>query len=66
VTHHLRSVTVLHDDPAWADAWNAALLCVGEQEAARIADAEQLRVLFIYDGDSKLDEYMSTAFAAMQ
>lgn len=66
VTHHLRSVTVLHDDPAWADAWDTALLCVGEQEAARIAEAEQLKVLLISDGDSKLNEHMSQAFAAMQ
>ena len=66
VTHHLRSVTVIHDDPIWADAWGTALNCVGEQEAARIAEAEQLKVLLIYDGDSKLTEHVSKAFAAMQ
>ncbi len=66
VTHRLHSVTVMHDDPAWADAWDTALLCVGEQEAARIAEAEQLKVLLIYDDDSKLTEHMSKAFAAMQ
>lgn len=64
VTHHLRSVTVIHDDPAWADAWGMALLCVGEQEAARIAEAEQLKVLLIYEGDSKLNEHISKAFVA--
>jgi len=64
VTHHLRSVTVMHDDPAWADAWDTALLCVGEEEAARIAEAEQLKVLLIYDDGSKLTEHMSKAFAA--
>jgi thiamine biosynthesis lipoprotein len=66
VTHHLRSVTVMHDDPAWADAWDTALLCVGEEEAARIAEAEQLKVLLIYDSDNKLTERMSKAFAASQ
>jgi thiamine biosynthesis lipoprotein len=66
VTHHLESVTVIQDDPAWADAWGTALLCVGEKEAARIMEAEQLKVLLIYDGDSQLNEHMSKAFAAMQ
>lgn len=66
VTHHLLSVTVMHDDPAWADAWDTALLCVGEQEAVRIAEAEQLRVLLIYDSGGKLTEQMSKAFVAAQ
>ncbi|MGZ4998505.1 MAG: FAD:protein FMN transferase [Methylobacter sp.] len=66
VTHHLRSVTVMHDDPAWADAWDTALLCMGEEEAARIAEAEKLKVLLIYDADNKLTERMSKAFAASQ
>lgn len=66
VTHHLRSVTVMHDDPSWADAWDTALLCVGEEEAARIAEAEKLKVLLIYEGDGKLTEHMSKAFAAAQ
>jgi len=66
VTHHLHSVTVLHDDPTWADAWDTALLCVGEQEAARIAEAEKLKVFLIYDDDNKLKEYISKAFAASQ
>jgi FAD:protein FMN transferase len=66
VIHHLHSVTVMHDDPAWADAWDTALLCMGEQEAARIAETEKLKVLLIYDEDKKLKEHMSKAFAASQ
>ncbi|MDD5411534.1 MAG: FAD:protein FMN transferase [Methylobacter sp.] len=66
VTHHLRSVTVMHDDPVWADAWDTALLCAGEEEAARIAEAEKLKVLLFYDADNKLKEHMSKAFAASQ
>jgi thiamine biosynthesis lipoprotein len=66
ITHHLRSVTVMHDDPTWADAWDTALLCVGEEEAIRIAEAEKLKVLLIYEGDGKLTEHMSKAFAASQ
>jgi thiamine biosynthesis lipoprotein len=66
VTHHLRSVTMMHDDPVWADAWDTALLCVREQEAARIAEAENLKVLLIYDNGKKLTEYISKAFASVQ
>lgn len=66
VTHHLHSVTVMHDNPTWADAWDTALLCVGEQEAARIAEAAYLKVLLIYDDDNKLKEYASKAFTAIQ
>ena len=66
VTHHLVSVTVMHDDPTWADAWDTALLCVGEQEAARIADAESLKVLLIYKGSDRFEEHLSKAFRATQ
>lgn len=66
VAHHLRSVTVMHEDPTWADAWDTALLCMGEEAAARISEAEKLKVLLIYDADNKLTEHMSEAFAASQ
>ncbi len=65
VTHQLRSVTVMHDDPVWADAWDTALLCMGEQKAMRIAEAENLKVLLIYEDDFKLKEYMSKAFISV-
>jgi FAD:protein FMN transferase len=64
VNHHLRSVTVIHKDPSWADAWDTALLCVGEQEAMRIAEKEKLNVLLVYDENNKLKEYMSPTFIA--
>lgn len=64
VTHHLLSITVLHDDPTWADAWDTALLCVGETEAARIAESEHLKVLLIYQDGNELKERMSSAFVA--
>ena len=66
VTHHLRSVTVMHDDPAWADAWDTALLCVGEEEAMRLAEAEHLKALLMYDKEQKLQEYMTKAFVEVQ
>jgi thiamine biosynthesis lipoprotein len=62
VTHNLLSTTVLHEDPTWADAWSTALLCVGEIEGAKIAEAEHLRALFIYRDGEQLKEKMSRAF----
>jgi thiamine biosynthesis lipoprotein len=66
VNHQLRSVTVVHNDPTWADAWDTALLCVGEAKARQIAEEEHLKVLLIYEHDKKLQEYASKAFAAAQ
>lgn len=62
VAHRLLSVTVLHDDPTLADAWSTALLCVGEVEGARIAEAEGLKALFIYRDGEELKERMSSRF----
>ena len=62
VTHALLSVTVLHDDPVWADAWDTALLCVGEKEAIELAEREKLKALLIYRENGEFKEYMSPAF----
>jgi len=66
VDHHLYSVTIVHDDPPWADAWDRALLCMGENQAKALADQEQLKVLLIYELGGKLQEYPSKAFEAWQ
>ncbi|MDD5034098.1 MAG: FAD:protein FMN transferase [Methylococcaceae bacterium] len=63
VTHHLLSVTVLHDDPTWADAWDTALLCMGEEKGYQAAEANQLRALFIYGEGKELKERLSSAMA---
>ena len=63
VTHRLLSTTVLHEDPTLADAWSTALLCVGETEGLRIAEAEGLRALFIHQEGDQLKETLSPAFA---
>ena len=64
VNHHLLSVTVLHEDPTLADAWSTALLCVGEKEALRISELEQLKTLLIHEANGQLKETMSSAFLA--
>jgi thiamine biosynthesis lipoprotein len=63
VTHHLLSVTVLHDDPVWADAWSTALLCLGEEEGFKAAEAEKLRALLIYGENRELRERLSSEMA---
>lgn len=62
VTHNLLSVTILHEDPTLADLWDTALLCVGEDEALKIAKEENLKVLLISDHAHQLVETMSPAF----
>ena len=64
VTHRLLSTTLLHPDPTLADAWSTALLCLGETEGLRVAEAEGLRALFIYREGDQLKEAMSSGFAA--
>ncbi|MCQ8104635.1 FAD:protein FMN transferase [Methylomonas sp. SURF-2] len=64
VSHDLVAVTVLHEDPTVADAWSTALLCVGQQQGMRLADAENLRVLFIQQQGDVLVESKSRALEA--
>jgi thiamine biosynthesis lipoprotein len=61
VAHHLLSVSVLHDDPTWADAWSTALLCLGEKEGPQVAAAEGLKAFFIYGENGALKEITSPA-----
>lgn len=63
VDHNLLSVSVLHDDPTWADAWDTALLCQGEVEGLKTAEANKLRVLFIYHEGKELKELLSSELA---
>ena len=59
VDHNLLSVTVLHDDPTWADAWDTALLCLGEREGYQVAAEQKLRALLIYHEGKELKELYS-------
>lgn len=64
VTHDLVAVTVLHEDPTVADAWSTALLCVGKEQGVKMADAEQIKALFVQQQDKKLLETQSQALQA--
>lgn len=61
VTHDLVAVTVLHDNPTIADAWSTALLCLGQQQGMQIADAAQIKALFIQQQGKELLETKTQA-----
>ena len=63
ITHHLLSVTVLHDDPTWADAWSTALLCLGEDAGFDVSESNHLRALFVYGENNELKEKLSSEMA---
>lgn len=62
VTHNLLSVTLLDQSPTMADAWDTALLCLGETEGSKLAESENLKALFIYKNGDQLQEQMTSAF----
>jgi thiamine biosynthesis lipoprotein len=64
VTHDLVSVTVAHPDPAVADAWSTALLCLGQEEGLKAANAAHIAALFIRLQNDQLVESQSDTFAA--
>lgn len=47
VAHDTVSVTVVHPDPALADAWSTALLCLGFNEGRAVADQQGIDALFV-------------------
>lgn len=61
ITHDLVAVTVLHEDPATADAWSTALICVGQQQAMQMANDEGIPALFIQQQGDRLLESKSDA-----
>ncbi|MGR9000393.1 MAG: FAD:protein FMN transferase [Gammaproteobacteria bacterium] len=64
VTHNLVSTTVLHENPVVADAWSTALLCLGQQDGMKAANAEKIAVLFIQQQGDQLIESKSDALSA--
>jgi len=63
VTHSGASVTVIDAETADADAWATALSVLGPEEGYRIAEAEGLTALFIWQEG---EEFLSRATTAMQ
>lgn len=61
VTHDLVSVTVLLGDPAVADAWSTALLCLGPKDGMAAANTAKIPALFIELQGNELTESRSEA-----
>ena len=61
VSHDLVSVTVIHEDPTIADAWDTALLCLGQKDGMEVANAEKIPALFIEQKGNELIESRSDA-----
>ena len=66
VTHDLVSITVIHEDPTIADAWDTALLCLGQKDGMKIANAEKIPALFIQQLDNELIESRSDALNTLE
>ncbi len=65
VGHTLASVTVLHEQCMWADAWATALMVLGPQEGFAVAEREKLAVLFlIRQDDTTMESRVTPAFEA--
>jgi len=65
ITHDLVSVTVIHDDPTIADAWDTALLCLGQQYGLQAANLAHIPALFIQQQGTELIESKSDALNAL-
>jgi thiamine biosynthesis lipoprotein len=66
VTHNTVSVTVLANDPARADAWSTALLCLGSQEGLAVANKHDITALFIDDNKGVLKEIKTASYHQMK
>jgi thiamine biosynthesis lipoprotein len=62
VDHALSAVTVLHSDPTLAGAWATALLCLGPERAAAVAERERLAAVLSVETGASLEQRTTTAF----
>jgi thiamine biosynthesis lipoprotein len=65
ITHNLVSVTVIHEDPTIADAWDTALLCLGQKDGLQAANLAHIPALFIQQQGTELIESKSDALNAL-
>jgi thiamine biosynthesis lipoprotein len=61
IFHDLVSVTVIHEDPTIADAWDTALLCLGQKDGMKAANAAKIPAFFIQQQGNELTESRSDA-----
>jgi len=65
LSHDTASATVVCEDCTKADAWATAMLVLGREEGAKLAEHLDLAVLFLsrFENNS-IEEHMTTAFRA--
>lgn len=61
VSHDLVSVSVIDPNPINADAWSTTLLCLGQEEGLKAANAENIIAFFIQQQNNELIESRSNA-----
>lgn len=66
VTHETVSVTVIHEDPTQADAWDTALLCMGREAGLEAANKAGIAALFIEQQGEAFNEYPSVALTGLK
>lgn len=66
VEHHTVSVSVLHADPAQADAWSTALLCLGKNAGLEAANKSGIAALFIEQQGEAFNEYSSIPLTSLK
>jgi thiamine biosynthesis lipoprotein len=64
VANGLLSVSVLAAEAAHADAWATALLVLGPEQGAAVAEREGLTVHFVRERDGRLEATTTGAFEA--
>ncbi len=67
VRHGVVSVSVLHREAVWADAWATALTVLGADEGLALAEDQGLAAYFVCrDDDGRMSERCSSAFDGMR
>jgi thiamine biosynthesis lipoprotein len=66
VGHGLASVSVLHPECLWADAWSTALTVLGCEDGMALATEHGIAALFVQrEADGNLSESISPAMHAL-
>ncbi len=65
IEHNTVSVAVLHPNPAIADAWSTALLCLGSEAGLKAANENRIAALYVDQRGEQLIEHKSKALEAL-
>ena len=65
ITNNVASVTVLHPECMWADAWSTALMVLGIEKGLALAEQLQLPAYFIRRDAGAYTEHLSRDLVAM-